>query len=90
MKIDGDTYQVLELISKGSFDTPEQKLIFMYEDGTNVQQIQILDANDMVDITDDNVFLVDEDGSPVWNTDNIATLGAYGSSSSSSSSSSGP
>jgi len=85
---DKDTLQILEFITDGTFNTPGQKAVFTYDDGTNVTVVQIMDANDTVDVTGDNIYLTDEGGYLVFNNDNFITFSTSSSSSSSSRSSS--
>jgi hypothetical protein len=87
-RFDRDSLHLEELVTVGSFETPFQKLIFTYDDATNVQHIKIFNANQVIDVSSENLYLEYVEGYLFYNEDNFATFSPSSSSSSSSSSNS--
>lgn len=81
------TLKILDFVTTGTFQTPNRKLIFTYDDATNVTYVKILDDNDLVDVSGEELYLTDVGGgSLLYNKENFVTFSDSSSSSSSSSS----
>ena len=85
-RFDRDSLHIEEFVTVGSFETPYQKLIFTYDDSTNVQYIKIFDDNEVIDVASENLFLEYVEGYLFYAEENFATFSPSSASSSSSSS----
>ena len=85
-RFDRDSLHIEEFVTTGSFETPFQKLVFTYDDSTNVQHIKLFNANQVIDVSDENLFLEYVSGYLFFNEENFATFSPSSASSSSSSS----